>query len=156
TSSRLDRWLARRSRARRGLQSPARSAAVAHTSSSPRRSSRHDAAALSLRGRSCLRRELPLFEHEAGHEADEEEAELRVLVVELQGLLARDRREVTRLVADRGQGANALRREQPYLAEHLPGADALVDLAEDDAPLLDQVEPIRRFPLLEQHAPRRT
>jgi hypothetical protein len=43
---------------------------------------------LSIGGRSRLRGELPLFEHETRYEPDEEEPERRVLVVELQHLLA--------------------------------------------------------------------
>src|SRR5581483_4687844 len=83
-------------------------------------------------------------------EADEEEPELRILVVELEHLVLLDRSEAALALADGRQRAGAARREQPDLAEDVAGRGGLVGLGEANGPGLDDVQPVCRVAPFEE------
>src|SRR5262249_46374532 len=97
----------------------------------------------------------PVAEEPARDQADEEEAELRVLVVELEHLVAVDDRESAVALADGGQCADPVGCEQADFAEYVSDAVVRIGLDEPDGPRLDEVEPVGLIPLPEQDRPLR-
>ena len=70
----------------------------------------------------------PVAEEPAGDQADEEEAELWVLVVELKHLVAVDDRESAVALADGSQCADPVRCEQADFAEYVSDAGVRLGL----------------------------